>query len=136
MTLTLIDRTRRTDHATDHATEQGAGQGADHATDQGVTPEAAPEAPSAQAPDPAPRQATGREADGLAVASFVLGLIGLLAFNLLLGPTAIVMALLSLARRTRRPGRAYLGLALGVADLVVLAVLVTVNGAVAWNLGA
>lgn len=124
MTLTLIDRARRTDHASDHASGQAA--------DQGVTPEA----PSAQAPDPAPRRAVGREADGLAVASFVLGLVGLLAFNLLLGPTAIVMALLSLARRTRRPGRAYLGLALGVADLVVLAVLVTVNGTVAWNLGA
>ncbi|MFD4274587.1 hypothetical protein R2B67_08980 [Streptomyces cyaneofuscatus] len=124
MTLTLIDRTRRTGPGIDHATEQGA--------DQAV----APEAPPAQAPDPAPRRAAGREADGLAVASFVLGLIGLLAFNLLLGPTAIVMALLSLARRTRRPGRAYLGLALGVADLVVLAVLVTVNGTVAWNLGA
>ncbi|MBT2377928.1 hypothetical protein AMK21_14630 [Streptomyces sp. CB00316] len=116
MTLTLIDRARRTDHA----------------TDQGVTPEVAP----ARASGIAPRRAAGREADGLAVASFVLGLVGLLAFNLLLGPTAIVMALLSLARRTRRPGRAYLGLALGVADLVVLAVLVTVNGTVAWNLGA
>ncbi|MEU8562581.1 hypothetical protein [Streptomyces cyaneofuscatus] len=124
MTLTLIDRTRRTGPDIDHATEQGADQ------------DVAPEAPPAQAPDPAPRRAAGREADGLAVASFVLGLIGLLAFNLLLGPTAIVMALLSLARRTRRPGRAYLGLALGVADLVVLAVLVTVNGTVAWNLGA
>ncbi|MEW2191899.1 hypothetical protein [Streptomyces microflavus] len=95
----------------------------------------ASEAAPAPAPVPAPRRAAGREADGLAVASFVLGLVGLLAFNLLLGPTAIVMALLSLARRTRRPGRAYLGLALGVADLVVLAVLVTVNGTVSWNLG-
>lgn len=94
----------------------------------------APEA-AAAAPAPAPRRPAGREADGLAVASFVLGLVGLLAFNLLLGPTAIVMALLSLARRTRRPGRAYLGLALGVADLAVLAVLVTVNGTVSWNLG-
>ncbi|MEU0357556.1 DUF4190 domain-containing protein [Streptomyces cyaneofuscatus] len=128
MTLTLIDRTRRTDDVTDHAAEQG--------TDQGVPPEAALQTPPAQTPDPTPRRAAGREADGLAVASFVLGLVGLLAFNLLLGPTAIVMALLSLARRTRRPGRAYLGLALGVADLVVLAVLVTVNGTVAWNLGA
>lgn len=99
-------------------------------------PASAP-APEATAPAPAlaPRRAAGREADGLAVASFVLGLVGLLAFNLLLGPTAIVMALLSLARRTRRPGRAYLGLALGVADLAVLAVLVTVNGTVSWNLG-
>ncbi|MET9093721.1 hypothetical protein ABZX72_16670 [Streptomyces cyaneofuscatus] len=124
MTLTLIDRTRRTGPDIDHATEQGADR------------DVAPETPPAQASGPAPRRAAGREADGLAVASFVLGLIGLLAFNVLLGPTAIVMALLSLARRTRRPGRAYLGLALGVADLVVLAVLVTVNGTVAWNLGA
>ncbi|PCG85902.1 hypothetical protein CIB93_11385 [Streptomyces sp. WZ.A104] len=79
--------------------------------------------------------AVGREADGLAVASFVLGLVGLLVFNLLLGPTAIVMAFLALARRTRRRGRAFLGLALGVADLVVLAVLITANGTAAWSLG-
>ncbi|MFI7234902.1 hypothetical protein [Streptomyces cyaneofuscatus] len=125
MTLTLIDRTRCTDAALDRGVFES-----------GTAPEKNPEAPSAQTPEAAPRRAAGREADGLAVASFVLGLVGLLAFNLLLGPTAIVMALLSLARRTRRPGRACLGLALGVADLVVLAVLVTVNGTVAWNLGA
>ncbi|MER0423521.1 hypothetical protein [Streptomyces microflavus] len=113
MTLTLTDRARTSAPASAPASE------------------AAPDA----VPAPAPRRAAGREADGLAVASFVLGLVGLLAFNLLLGPTAIVMALLSLARRTRRPGRAYLGLALGAADLVVLAVLVTVNGTVSWNLG-
>ncbi|MFF8435974.1 hypothetical protein [Streptomyces bacillaris] len=127
MTLTLIDRARRTDHVTDkdvkHVTDKDT-------ADTGAAPEKTPDA----APDSAPRRATGREADGLAVASFVLGLVGLLVFNLLLGPTAIVMALLALARRTRRPGRARLGLALGVADLVVLAVLVTVNGTVAWDL--
>ncbi|MFE3473411.1 hypothetical protein ACFXOI_17500 [Streptomyces bacillaris] len=120
MTLTLIDRARRTDHVTDKdAIDKDA-------ADAGAAPE--------KTPDSAARRATGREADGLAVASFVLGLVGLLVFNLLLGPTAIVMALLALARRTRRPGRARLGLALGVADLVVLAVLVTVNGTVAWDL--
>ncbi|MFJ6514570.1 hypothetical protein ACIQMO_15620 [Streptomyces sp. NPDC091406] len=80
-------------------------------------------------------RAVGREADGLAVASFVLGLVGLLVFNILLGPTAIVMALLALARRTRRRGRAHLGLALGVADLAVFAALVTVNGTVSWSIG-
>ncbi|MFE6696596.1 DUF4190 domain-containing protein [Streptomyces sp. NPDC057718] len=80
-------------------------------------------------------RAVGREADGLAVASFVLGLVGLLVFNILLGPTAIVMALLALARRTRRRGRAFLGLALGVADLAVFAALVTVNGTVSWSIG-
>ncbi|MFD3608898.1 DUF4190 domain-containing protein [Streptomyces atroolivaceus] len=75
-----------------------------------------------------------READGLAVASFVLGLLGLLVMNILLGPVAIVMAVLALARSTARRGRALLGLALGVADLVVLAVLVTGNGTVSWSL--
>ncbi|MFH8880915.1 hypothetical protein [Streptomyces californicus] len=124
MTLTLVDRTRRTDAAPD--------KDADAAPDKGVVDTgAAPE----KAPHAAPRRALGREADGLAVASFVLGLVGLLVFNLVLGPMAIVMALLSLVRRTRRPARACLGLALGVADLVVLAVLVTANGTVAWNLG-
>ncbi|MFE9458055.1 DUF4190 domain-containing protein [Streptomyces californicus] len=97
--------------------------------DAGTETEAGPRA------DTSATRRVGREADGLAVASFVLGLVGLLVFNLVLGPVAIVMALLSLVRRTRRPVRAYLGLALGVADLVVLAVLVTANGTVGWNLG-
>ncbi|MFI5482653.1 hypothetical protein ACIBAB_26420 [Streptomyces rubiginosohelvolus] len=124
MTLTLIDRTRCTDTAPD--------KGADTVLDKDVAdPGAAPE----ETPDSAPRRAVGREADGLAVASFVLGLVGLLVFNIVLGPMAIVMALLALARHTRRRGRAFLGLALGVADLAVLAVLVTANGAVAWSIG-
>ncbi|GHF41594.1 hypothetical protein PV376_12745 [Streptomyces sp. NRRL_ISP-5395] len=122
MTLTLIDRTRRPD----------AAHGKD-VVDTGAAPRNTPGSDSR--PDSAPRRAAGREADGLAVASFVLGLVGLLVFNILLGPTAIVMALLALARRTRRRGRAWLGLALGVADLAVLAVLVTANGTVAWSLG-
>ena len=71
-----------------------------------------------------------READGLAVASFVLGLTGLLVMNILLGPTAIVMALIALARSTTRRGRA-----LGVADLAVLAALVTASGTVSWSFG-
>ncbi|MFD6529296.1 DUF4190 domain-containing protein [Streptomyces sp. NPDC060184] len=74
-----------------------------------------------------------RDADSLAVASFVLGLLGLLVFNLLLGPAAVVMALIALARSTERRARAFLGLALGVADLAVLAVLVTAHGTVAWG---
>ncbi|MFI6120472.1 DUF4190 domain-containing protein [Streptomyces sp. NPDC051064] len=75
-----------------------------------------------------------REGDGLAVASFVLGLLGLLVMNILLGPVAIVMAIVALARSTARRGRALLGLALGIADLVVLAVLLTANGTVSWSL--
>ncbi|MDF6018684.1 DUF4190 domain-containing protein [Streptomyces sp. JH34] len=91
------------------------------------------DAPSADS-RPAGTRPAGREADGLAVASFVLGLLGLLVMNILLGPVAVVMAVIALARSTTRRGRALLGLALGVADLVVLAVLVTVNGTVSWGL--
>ncbi|WP_326693944.1 DUF4190 domain-containing protein [Streptomyces sp. NBC_01766] len=76
-----------------------------------------------------------RDADGMAVAAFVLGLLGLLVLNIVLGPTAIVLAALALRRGTARRGRALLALALGVADLVVLAALVTSSGAVIWNIG-
>ncbi|MFI9582421.1 DUF4190 domain-containing protein [Streptomyces sp. NPDC052236] len=69
------------------------------------------------------------------VASFVLGLVGLLVMNVLLGPIAVVLAAIALRRGTARRGRALLGLALGVADLAVLAVLLTVNDAVAWSFG-
>ena len=80
------------------------------------------------------RTRTGtRDADGMAVAAFVLGLLGLLVMNLILGPIAIVLSGLALWRGTARRGRALLGLALGVADLVVLGTLVTSDGLLAWN---
>ncbi|UYQ64553.1 hypothetical protein [Streptomyces peucetius] len=75
------------------------------------------------------------DADGMAVAAFVLGLVGLLVMNIALGPAAVVLAALALRRGTARRGRALLGLTLGVADLVVLAVLVTLDGTVVWSLG-
>ncbi|MET7715829.1 DUF4190 domain-containing protein [Streptomyces sp. NPDC005407] len=77
-----------------------------------------------------------RDADGMAVAAFVLGLVGLLVMNIVLGPIAVVLAGISLWRGTARRGRALLGLALGIADLAVLAVLVTANGAVVWGFGS
>ncbi|MER5885492.1 DUF4190 domain-containing protein [Streptomyces sp. NPDC001941] len=76
-----------------------------------------------------------RDADGMAVAAFVLGLVGLLVMNVLLGPVAIGLALLALRRGTARRGRALLGLGLGVADLVVLAVLVTADQTWSWSIG-
>ncbi|HJD84634.1 DUF4190 domain-containing protein [Kitasatospora aureofaciens] len=80
------------------------------ATDRGIT-------------DPAgtDRRRTA-EADSLAVASFLLGLPGLLLFNIVLGPIAITLATLALVRGTSRRGRAFLGLALGIASLAILAV--------------
>ncbi|MFF7643844.1 DUF4190 domain-containing protein [Streptomyces canus] len=80
------------------------------------------------------RRNTGtRDADGMAVAAFVLGLLGLLVMNIVLGPIAIVLAVLALWRKTGRRGRAYLGLVLGVSDLVVLGVLTTVHQTVSWH---
>ncbi|MGW7459692.1 DUF4190 domain-containing protein [Streptomyces sp. NPDC054797] len=75
-----------------------------------------------------------RDADAMAVTAFVLGLVGLLVMNLLLGPIAVVLGSLALWRQTTRPGRARLGIALGVADLVVLAFLVTADDTWSWSL--
>ncbi|MFF2330225.1 MULTISPECIES: DUF4190 domain-containing protein [unclassified Streptomyces] len=123
------------------ATEAGAGNGthAGPGTGPGARTELPTEAGSGAAVEaaagtrPVSRPGRTRDADGLAVASFVLGLVGLLVMNLLLGPAAIVMAIIALARSTSRRGRACLGLALGIADLVVLALLVTGSGTVSWN---
>jgi threonine/homoserine/homoserine lactone efflux protein len=69
----------------------------------------------------------------MAVASFILGLLGLLVMNIFLGPLALVLAGLALRRGTSRRGRALLGLFLGAADLVVLAVLVSADSTVSWS---
>ncbi|MEU6090343.1 DUF4190 domain-containing protein [Streptomyces sp. NPDC047085] len=75
-----------------------------------------------------------RDADGMAVASFILGLLGLLVLNIFLGPIAIALAAVALWRGTTRRPRAYLGLALGVADLVVLVVAMQLSNTVSWSL--
>ncbi|MEV6756298.1 DUF4190 domain-containing protein [Streptomyces sp. NPDC051214] len=85
-------------------------------------------------PGSAPAPTGRRDTDGMAVASFVLGLLGLLVLNLFLGPIAIVLASIALWRGTGRKGRAMLGLGLGVADLVVLAVLMSMDNTVSWGL--
>ncbi|WP_432037565.1 DUF4190 domain-containing protein [Streptomyces cucumeris] len=76
-----------------------------------------------------------RDADGMAVASFVLGLIGTLLFNAVFGPCAIVLGTLALARETGRRGRALLGIALGAVDVILLVVLVTLDQSVFWQFG-
>ncbi|WP_425423898.1 hypothetical protein [Streptomyces catenulae] len=80
-------------------------------------------------------RAGSASADGMAVASFVLGLLGTLVFNVVLGPCALVLGTLALVRRTRRRGRAVLGLALGAADLIILATLTAADATVSWHLG-
>ncbi|CAL9589965.1 hypothetical protein SUDANB15_05184 [Streptomyces sp. enrichment culture] len=82
---------------------------------------------------PANRRTGPRDADGMAVASFVLGLLGLLVLNVVLGPTAVALAGVALWRGTARRGRALLGLGLGVADLLVLAAFVQADHTVSWS---
>ncbi|WAZ24252.1 DUF4190 domain-containing protein [Streptomyces cinnabarinus] len=74
-----------------------------------------------------------RDADGMAVASFILGLVGLLVLNVFLGPIAMALAAVSLWRGTTRRGRAYLGLGLGVADLLVLLTFMQMDNTVSWS---
>ncbi|MGW3630654.1 DUF4190 domain-containing protein [Streptomyces sp. NPDC005122] len=81
-----------------------------------------------------PTRRTGtRDADGMAVASFILGLLGLLVLNIFLGPIAIVLASVALWRGTARRGRAFLGLGLGIADLVVLVAFMHFDSTMSWN---
>jgi hypothetical protein len=75
-----------------------------------------------------------RDADGMSVASFVMGLAGLLVFNLVLGPCALVLGGLALMRGTTRRGRAALGLTLGAADLIVLAAVSSADQSVSWSI--
>ncbi|MEV7599151.1 DUF4190 domain-containing protein [Kitasatospora sp. NPDC089797] len=81
------------------------------------------------------RQGTA-EADNLAVASFLLGLPGLLLFNIVLGPIAITLATLALVRGTSRRGRAFLGLVLGIASVTILAVTTATSHGVLIDLGS
>jgi hypothetical protein len=79
--------------------------------------------------------------DDRAVAALAFGAAGLFMFNIVFGPFAIVLGAAS-ARRHRSAGRqrtaAVIGVVLGVADLLVLAVLVASKihgGNFAWHLG-
>jgi hypothetical protein len=79
------------------------------------------------------RTTARRDPYALAAASFVLGLVGLLVFNLFLGPTAVVLGLLALHRGTAHRHRAQLGILLGAADLVVLALVTAADNSVTWH---
>ncbi|WP_034091210.1 hypothetical protein [Streptacidiphilus albus] len=85
-------------------------------------------------PAPSGSARSREDGDDTAVASFVLGLLGVFFLNIALGPLAIVLAGVSLARGTGRRGRALLGLALGVTDLVVLGAAVAAHhGGISWG---
>ncbi|MFE7180798.1 DUF4190 domain-containing protein [Streptomyces erythrochromogenes] len=93
-----------------------------------------PMSPQADSPAAARNPTRTRDADAMAVTGFVLGLVGLLVMNLILGPTAVVLGTLALLRHTTRPGRARLAIGLGLADVVLLVCLVTADGTWSWSL--
>lgn len=82
---------------------------------------------------PATRRPGVHDADGMAVAAFILGLVGLLVLNVFLGPVAIALAAAALWRGTARRGRACLGLALGAADLIVLVAFMQADSTISWS---
>ncbi|MFI5520099.1 DUF4190 domain-containing protein [Streptomyces platensis] len=74
------------------------------------------------------------QADRMAVAAFVCGLLGILVFNIFFGPCALFFGAAALHRGTIRRLRASLGLLFGTLDLVLLVVLSTHNGTLSWHL--
>ncbi|MET9112028.1 DUF4190 domain-containing protein [Streptomyces zhihengii] len=76
---------------------------------------------------------------GLAVASLVCGIIGLLFFNVILGPLAIVFGAVALRQsRGGGAGMAKAGIALGIVDLVIFTVLLVAassSGGFGWYMG-
>lgn len=119
-----------------------------------------PQAPSARALQSAPTHAAGsarssaprkaapsrpactESARSMAGVAVLLGVAGLFVFNVVFGPLAIGVGAAALRRESASPRTrtvALGGLALGVADLVLLAVLVGVSlarGAINWHFGA
>jgi hypothetical protein len=85
------------------------------------------------------RSIPGPTTHGTAVAALTLGAVGLFMFNVLCGPAAITLGTLAARRgrdRTRTVG--FAAIALGVADLLILAALVLVRidgGVFHWRLG-
>jgi hypothetical protein len=78
--------------------------------------------------------------DDRAAASLTLGVAGLFFFNVVFGPIAIALGVIAAHRhRAGTPSRAagLVGVALGVADLLVLAVIMAVQmhgGGLTWHL--
>ncbi|WP_030668952.1 hypothetical protein [Streptomyces rimosus] len=109
--------------------------GSKHDTKPETKTEAKTDTESSADPKPAQGKTPFGQADGMAVAAFVLGLVGTLVANVILGPCALVLGALALARHTTRRARAMLGMALGAADLIILATLATADGSLSWTFG-
>ncbi|MDG4857858.1 DUF4190 domain-containing protein [Streptomyces sp. T-3] len=83
---------------------------------------------------------TRAQTNGLAVAGLVCGIVGLLFLNVILGPLAIVFGVVALRQAAVRngAGMAKAAIILGIADLVIFAILLAVvasNGGFTWYIG-
>ncbi|HYZ55594.1 MAG TPA: hypothetical protein VE733_19110 [Streptosporangiaceae bacterium] len=90
----------------------------------------------------AQRRGYAESAGSMASAAVLLGAAGLFVFNVVFGPLAIGVGTAALRRRTTTGwarAAALAGVALGAADLIVLAALVAVSlahGGITWHFGA
>ncbi|MFD3504913.1 DUF4190 domain-containing protein [Streptomyces sp. NPDC058676] len=78
--------------------------------------------------------------NGLAIASLICGIIGLIFFNVILGPTAIVLGAVGMRQAPAKggAGMAKAGIVLGIVDLVIFAALFALaaaNGGSTWYVG-
>ena len=81
---------------------------------------------------------TNRGGNGLAIAALVCGLVGLLAFPIILGPLALVFGLIALNKAKQGAGNrgmAIAGIVLGVIDIALFVILVVAatNGGGAFS---
>ncbi|MFD5587353.1 DUF4190 domain-containing protein [Streptomyces sp. NPDC127063] len=87
-----------------------------------------------------PAASSGSRTNGLAVASLVCGVIGVLFASVILGPLAIVFGAVGLRQAPAKGGAglAKAGLVLGVVDLIIFVVLIAVAasyGGFSWYVG-
>ncbi|MEU9062780.1 DUF4190 domain-containing protein [Streptomyces sp. NPDC048430] len=78
--------------------------------------------------------------NGLAVASLVCGIVGLVFFSVILGPVAIVLGAFGLRQVAAKggAGMAKAGLVLGIIDVILFVVLMAVaasSGGFSWYVG-
>jgi hypothetical protein len=96
---------------------------------------AGPGGPGDTAASPVTEVESARSRAGAAV---VLGAVGLFFLNIVLGPLAVVLGVTALRRGAPRAW-ALTGIALGIADLIVITVLSTLlfhNGGLVWLFGS
>ncbi|MFD7713485.1 DUF4190 domain-containing protein [Streptomyces sp. NPDC059785] len=87
-----------------------------------------------------PAASSGSRTNGLAIASLICGIVGVVIFNVILGPIAIVLGAVALRQSSVKngAGMAKAGIVLGVVDVLLFVILLAVaasNGGFSWYVG-